>query len=174
MQNQINVALTTQQLGQVDTGLTAVEQVISGIAIAMTPQQRVAFPKIAVDNKVQVERAINVCTQPAAANILPPFLKPELMQTDLKLYEQLLELEQRVKGLLGMITETKILAGSEAYQGALIVKRLVDSAAAAGVSGAKELADILAERYEGQGRLRDEGDDNAGGSNNNPAPDNVA
>lgn len=170
MVNRIDKVLTPEQQEKLNTGLTLIEEVLGEVVVSLTHQERKTMPKINVDNKVFVERAISVATQPAATEILPAFLKPEAIQTDLTLYEQMIGFEQRFARALSMAVDIRTLGGSEAYQGALTVKRLVDSAATSGVPGAKELADILGRRFEGQGP---QGGNNAGNdtpqdNSNNP------
>ncbi|RYF72173.1 MAG: hypothetical protein EOO39_12625 [Cytophagaceae bacterium] len=70
------------------------------------------------------------------------------MRTDEQLHLQMKEIGMLTGQLHEKVTDTGLLAGSEAYVSALAVYRMTQAAAKAGVPGAKALADKLAERFQ--------------------------
>ena len=73
------------------------------------------------------------------------------MQNDMSLFTQLDEIIILTKQLLEKLEDTQLLAGSEAYVGALAVYKLIGSASDAGVPGADAIYDQLRQRFAGQG-----------------------
>ncbi|WP_312766937.1 hypothetical protein [Epilithonimonas sp.] len=73
------------------------------------------------------------------------------MQTDLTLFAQLDELIALHNQLGEKLQDTQLLAGSEAYVGALTLYKLFGSAADAGVAGSDAVYNQLKQRFAGQG-----------------------
>lgn len=73
------------------------------------------------------------------------------MDNDYQLYLQLDEFLGLTETLLEKLSDTQMLAGSEAYSNALVAYRLFGSAAKAGLNGADSVYDKLASRFAGQG-----------------------
>lgn len=142
--NRINVSLSAEAEQQVRTGISMIMEAMPFL-VGLTPSERVNLPKINVNNKVFTEDAIN-----AALNnptLLPQFVKVDEMQSDLVLFEKLDALSVMLQQLLEKVSDTQMLAGSEAYASALTVYRIIGAAAESGVEGMKSVYDQLKERF---------------------------
>jgi hypothetical protein len=102
-----------------------------------------------VNNKTFVEDALN-----GAGNnpvLVPAYISVPNMQNDLTLFNQLDELLLLSKQLCERIEDTKILAGSEAYEAARLFYQSIKTAADAGIPGADTVASQLGNRFVNQG-----------------------
>ncbi|WP_436415110.1 hypothetical protein [Petrimonas sp.] len=142
--NRISVALTAEAEQQVRAGISMIQEAMPFL-VGLTAAERITLPKINVSNKVFTEDAIN-----AAVNnplLLPSFVNVEEMRADLLLFEKLDELSVVLKQLQEKVSDSQLLAGSEAYSSALAVYKIIGAAADAGIEGTKAIYDQLKERF---------------------------
>ena len=142
--NRINVVMTDAQVTAVKNAIATINSTIS-FSVSLTTDERKTLPKISVANKSFTEDAINVLANNAA--LFPAYLDLNLMQNDIKLYQQLDELATVLRQTLERIEDTRILAGSEAYVAALTVYKMIGAAAAAGIEGTDTIYEQLRERF---------------------------
>jgi hypothetical protein len=107
------------------------------------------LPAIDVSNKTFTEDAISAGVN--NASLLPGYVSPTSMQTDLTLFGQLDELISLHNQLGEKLQDTQLLAGSEAYIGALTLYKLFASGTEAGVAGSDAIYNQLKQRFAGQG-----------------------
>ncbi len=147
--NRINLTATAAQITAVKTALQTINTNLPFL-IGLTKKERDELPSMDVNNKVFTEDALNgVVNNPGFA---PNFINITSMQNDLTLFNQLEELLLITSQLCEKIEDTRLLAGSEAYDAARYIYRNVQSQADAGIPGADTLANKLAERYADQGK----------------------
>jgi hypothetical protein len=103
------------------------------------------LPKINVSNKAFTEDAINSMVN--NPSLLPAYFNVAEMQKDMTLFAQLDEIYTIVNQLAERISDTQLLAGSEAYVSALAAYRNFEAAANAGVAGADTIYDLLKSRF---------------------------
>ncbi|WP_317930293.1 hypothetical protein [Halioxenophilus sp. WMMB6] len=80
-------------------------------------------------------------------NLIPAFLSQTLFDNDMKAVSILRDLQRTMRPLADSIDDSLLLAGSEAYQAALIFYRSVKMAADQDELGAKTVRDDLATRF---------------------------
>jgi len=146
--NRINVTLTAAQITAVKNAITTIHTNLPFL-LGITPEERMALPKINVQNKVFTEDALSVAQN--NANILPAFINVANLANDYTLYNQLDELRVLINQLNEKIEDTQMLAGSEAYVSALTIFKLAKAGAEAGVPGMDTIAEQLGNRFSGQG-----------------------
>ncbi len=112
---------------------------------ALTTEERSSIPKMNVSNKAFVSDV--VVAMKNNADVLPAYINPTLIETDYKLYEQLEEFLSISESITEKLSDTQMLAGSEAYSNALTAYRLFGAAAKAGINGADSTYDTLASRF---------------------------
>ncbi len=142
--NRISVTLTPEAEQQVRTGLSMIQEAMPFL-VGLTPSERVSLPKINVSNKAFTEDALNVAAN--NPSLLPSFVKVDEMRNDLTLFGKLDELIVVLQQILEKLTDTQMLAGSEAYASALAVYKIAGAASDAGIEGAKAVYDQLKERF---------------------------
>lgn len=142
--NRVNATLNPDTVQTIKNAIASIHQVLPFL-VGLTPAERMALPKISVSNKVFTEDAIQVAVN--NAELFPAFIKPEEMKKDLDLYHTLDELVILVRQTAERLTDTQILAGSEAYTSALIIYKILGAASASGVAGTKTLYEQLRQRF---------------------------
>ncbi|MCD9856306.1 hypothetical protein LUD75_16400 [Epilithonimonas sp. JDS] len=146
--NRLNITATPAQITAVKTAYQTILTNLSFL-LGLTTEERSSLPAIDVNNKTFTEDAISAGVNNAA--LLPAYVSPTAMQTDLTLFSQLDELIALHNQLGEKLQDTQLLAGSEAYVGALTLYKLFASAAEAGVAGSDAVYNQLKQRFAGQG-----------------------
>jgi hypothetical protein len=144
--NRVNVTATAAQITAVKTAF----QTILGnmpFLVGLTTDERKSLLTIDVSNKAFTEDAINAGVN--NVTLVPGYVSVAGMQNDLTLFTQLDEISGLANQLCERIEDTKMLVGSEAYQGALTLYRAFGTAADAGVPGADSIVDQLKKRFPG-------------------------
>lgn len=142
--NRINTTATAAQITAVKTAFQTIMNNLPFL-VGITAEERKSLQTIDVANKAFTEDAINIAIN--NANLVPTYISIAGMQNDLTLFAQLDEISGLANQLCERVEDTKMLAGSEAYQGALTLYRAFGTAADAGVSGADSLVDQLKKRF---------------------------
>lgn len=128
-------------LGQLNTELD--------FTVGFTTEERQALPKMNDGNQPFVEDALAGMKQ--VPDIFPAYVKADELQKDYDLFMQIGPLVTSLLTLGEKLLDTQILAGSEAYVTALMIYRLAEAAAKAGLPGADVLYQQLRKRFAGQG-----------------------
>ncbi|MBO9617716.1 MAG: hypothetical protein J7539_01665 [Niabella sp.] len=147
--NRVDATLTPEAVQTVKDHIAAIQQSLPFL-VGLTGTERMALPKINVGNKVFTEDAIQAAVNNTA--LLPSFVSVDEMKKDLSLYHSLDELVLLVQQLAEKLSDTQLLAGSEAYTSALAIYKIFGAAADAGVQGTKTLHEQLKQRFGGQGK----------------------
>lgn len=144
LNNRVNVTATAAQITAVKT---AFQTILTNLPflVGLTTEERKTLLSIDVSNKAFTEDAINAAVN--NATLVPAYVSVAGMQNDLTLFAQLDELSGLANQLSERLEDTKMLAGSEAYQGALTLYRAFGMAADAGVPGADAIVDQLKKRF---------------------------
>jgi len=114
--------------------------------LGLNEAERRRLPMIRRENKLFVEEAVRALEQ--NQRLLPGYMNPLEMGKDLKLHEQLLEIELQIGQLFEQVRHTRMLAGSEAYQAALVFYKMAKAASVAGVPGTHVVVEKLRERFQ--------------------------
>ena len=143
--NQISVTMEQEAVTQVIDLIKQINALMPFLT-GLTPEQRKRLPKIDKRNRdfvKDVEMAIKNDN-----SILPGYIKPDEMAKDLNLFDQLEQVLAPLSYLYDRVSDTQMLAGSEAYSSALMVYNMVKVADKAGLPGANNLYKQLKGRFE--------------------------
>ena len=147
--NRVDKVLTDSENVDLVNAFKTLQTLIEPWAKSLTMDERKTLPKMDEVNSVFVgDTLVQMAT---FGNILPPYLAPERIDTDKKLYDQLEGYKQWAYKIAELIEDTQMLAGSEAYTSSLTVYRLFEAAAKAVVPGADTAYNALKERFKSQG-----------------------
>lgn len=149
LNNRVNATATAAQLTAVKA---AFQTILTNLPflVGLTAEEKKSLNAIDVNNKAFAEDALN-----AAVNnptLVPAYLSVPNMQNDLTLFTQMDEISGLANQLCERIDDTKMLAGSEAYNVALSLYKSFGSAADAGVVGADSIVDQLKQRFASNGK----------------------
>lgn len=146
-ENKLNTIIAAADLATITTSINTIASKLP--VGSLTDDQRVALKSIDVNNKIFVEDVVTELGI-SATGIIPDFIKPAFIQTDLSLFEQLDSIESNLENLLQKIADLKRIAGDEAYGMALATYRIYDGANQAGIPGAKQAYEKLKTRFDSQ------------------------
>ncbi|MCL6259157.1 hypothetical protein M3O96_08665 [Aquiflexum sp. TKW24L] len=118
--------------------------------IALTPEQRKTIPKMSDGTEPFVDKVMDYAIN--NAEFLPPFVSQGELQKDWNATSNLLPLLRMVDQIKDNMSDTAMLAGSEAYVGALSYYNSVKQAAKVNAPDAKAIYEDLRKRFEKQGR----------------------
>ena len=111
----------------------------------LTDAQRTSLHSLNVDNKVFVDEALSEVTN--NGGILPDAVNAAELRKDVEFFEQLDDLISNLDNMRNQLSDTRRLAGHEAYSMSLTAYTLYKALATAGIPGAQQSADRLGERF---------------------------
>jgi len=150
MENQISLSLTDAQWQEAETAVQALKKLFDGRLISLTPKQRQSIAKMGDGSVPFVEKAVDYARR--NPEFLPPFVKVEEFETDLKAARMLNGLYQLLSQLVVQIDDSMMVSGHEAFSAARSYYATVKMATKVNTPGAKVIEADLAERFAGQGR----------------------
>ena len=147
MENKHSVFIPADILAQVQSLLNQANTLLLPYATPLTPAERRTIAKMGEKTLSFVEKAHEFALQ--NPNLAPPFLDMAAFDTDFadahNLWTVLLASQQLHENL----DDTTMVAGSEAYQAALIFYNSVKMAARQDIPGAKAVYEELKKRFPG-------------------------
>jgi hypothetical protein len=147
MVNRISATLSDEQLKKVKESFKTIFDTLP--LVGLTKDERVTLPKISETNKIFVEDCLVALKN--NGEFLPAYLRMEELEKDITLFNQLDEIASLSAQLTEKLSDTQMLAGSEAYITALTAYRLFEAASNAGLAGSDAVYDQLKQRFAGQG-----------------------
>ena len=148
--NRVSAVLTGQDKETIKKYLQQVTDLMPFL-IGLTVDERKTLPKANDSNKTFIEDSVGAISN--NLHMLPAYFQPNEIKLDIDLFSQLDEIELIIGQLHEKISDTRMLAGSEAYVMALTSYRLFAAGAAAGVPGADTIYEKLQVRFADQGNF---------------------
>jgi hypothetical protein len=158
-ENQHLQAIPSTVLTQAQTKLDEARALLAPYMLALTPAERRELPKMGEKTIAFVEKAYDFARQ--NPNLVPPYLEVDAFGIDFSDAHGLWTLLNTVQQFEQSIDDTEMIAGSEAYQAALVFYKSVKMAAAQDVPGAKAVYEELKTRFPRTGRRRSVHPDNS-------------
>jgi hypothetical protein len=146
--NRVSATIDAGTIQAVKDALASVHKLLPFL-IGLKPEERQAIPKISDVNKSFASDAITAIKN--NGSLLPSYVDVNEIDKDFTLYQQLDELVQLSIQLTEKLSDTQMMAGSEAYVSSLTAYRLFEAASNAGVAGTDTIYDQLKQRFAGQG-----------------------
>lgn len=146
MENRISIEIPPAELQAIKAALQQVQTLLAPYVVALTPEQRKSIPKMSDGTEPFVDKVMDYSVN--NAEFLPPFVSPAELQKDWNAALGLLPLLRMVDQIKDNISDTAMLAGSEAYVGALSYYNSVKQAAKVNVPDAKAIYEDLRKRFE--------------------------
>ena len=117
--------------------------------IKLSPSDRKTMPKIDDGRIPFVEKSLLFGKQQPM--IVPPFAPLDELTNDLSLFSSLRRVALDLASLSEMVSDTRLAAGSDAYQAALSIYKSAKGASKMGVPGTQSIVDELSKLFDGQG-----------------------
>jgi hypothetical protein len=147
-------AIPQDVLTQAQTKINEVAALIAPYVVALTPAERHELPKMGEKTISFVEKAYDFAQQ--NPNLVPPYLDITAFGVDFGDAHGLWTLVNSIRQLDENTGDTEMMAGSEAYQAALVFYKSVKMAAAQDIPGAKAVYEELKTRFPGGKRKSSE------------------
>ena len=148
-ENRINTTIAAADITAISAAIATINTKLPFL-LALTDEERASLLGLDVNNKVFVDEALDEMTN--NSSVLPAFISTANLTNDVRLYEQLDTIESTLMNLLSKISDTKRVAGHEAYAVSLTAYNIYGMASSAGIPNARQSYDRLKARFAGQGR----------------------
>jgi hypothetical protein len=145
-ENLISTEIPAQTIAVILNQLTAVNNSLASILIFnLTGQDRLEMYKLGDKSQAFVEKSLEYAsTNPT---LVPTYLDLPEGKKDLKLFQDLSTILKQVSTLQRAVEDTMMVAGSEAYDAALVFYASVKGASRVNVPGSEAIFEDLQKRY---------------------------
>jgi hypothetical protein len=150
MENRISIEIPPADLQAIKAALQQIQALLAPHVIALTPEQRKTIPKMSDGTEPFVDKVMDYAVN--NSEFLPAFVSLGELQKDWNATSGLMPLLRMVDQIRDTMGDTAMLAGSEAYKGALSYYNSVKQAAKMNAPDAKAIYEDLRKRFEKQGR----------------------
>jgi hypothetical protein len=142
--NRIDTVISEASITSIKTNLQHILTLLPDCSL--TANEKKSFRGMDADNKVFTEDCINLLRS-NGAETMPSYIKVDNLIADLQLFEQLDILKLMLNQIMSQVNDAQRLAGKEAYDIALKVYELYETAAKSGVPGSQTSFDKLNQRF---------------------------
>ncbi len=144
--NQVSIEITEAMVADVAEKLNAIRTALAPVLVVnLTPDERMNMLKMGDKTLAFVRRALNFATQ--NPSLVPSYLNLEEAWKDYKLTEAISSLLKEFATLRRGLEDTAMVAGSEAYDAALVFYASVRGASRSNVPGAQAIHDELKRQF---------------------------
>jgi len=150
-ENRHSQVIPAAVLEQAQAKVAEAVSLLNPYLLALTPDEKHELPKMGPKTLNFVEKAHEYAH--ANPNLVPPYLNMAAFDADFTDAHGLWNLNNRIRQLADGVLDTQMIAGSEAYQAALVFYNSVKVAASQDITGAKAVYEELKKRFPG-GRRR--------------------
>jgi hypothetical protein len=146
MENRISIEIPPADLQAIKAALQQVQGLLAPYVVALTPEQRKTIPKMSDGTEPFVDKVMDYAVN--NSEFLPAFVSLGELQKDWNATSGLMPLLRMVDQIQDTMSDTAMLAGSEAYKGALSYYNSVKQAAKMNAPDAKAIYEDLRKRFE--------------------------
>ena len=144
--NQVSIEITEAMVADVAEKLNAIRTALAPVLVVnLTPDERMNMLKMGDKTLAFVRRALNFATQ--NPSLVPSYLNLEEAWKDYKLTEAISSLLKEFATLRRGLEDTAMVAGSEAYDAALVFYASVRGASRSNIPGAQAIHDELKRQF---------------------------
>ena len=148
MENQISIIISEEALANINKAIATINENLPDL-INLTVDDRHQLPKMGDKTIAFVNKSFEYASQ--NPTIVPSFLDLTEFAKDTAVVTSLKRILMPLEQLNEKLSDTNLLAGSEAYMAALVFYTAVKGAAKAGQPGMKNIYDDLQSRFPGRG-----------------------
>ncbi|MCX8524348.1 hypothetical protein OF897_10550 [Chryseobacterium formosus] len=139
--NLISLTFSENELTNIDQAIQAIEAVLQGKTINLTPDQRQQYGRIAEQNKLFVNKAKGYMEQ--YPQHVPGFLDKTEFDNDFSARQQIENRLQRLSSLTEQLSDTKVLLDHDNYHNAITFYRNVKFLSGENVPGTNVIYDDM-------------------------------
>ncbi len=149
-QNLITVSIPQNELTEIKKAIATLQTKLIPRLKAIGNEERRELPKMGDKTVAFVSKALEHCD--ANPELVPQFLDINEFKADIDTVETLRSLHSPIEQLEKLLSDSMILAGSDAYSAALMFYNSVKYAKKSNVAKAGNIYDDLASRFPARGR----------------------
>ncbi|AKP52339.1 hypothetical protein [Cyclobacterium amurskyense] len=147
--NSVSIQIPDEDLQIIKDSLERLKTLLAPHLIALSPSERQTLPKVSDGTIPFVEKVMDYAQEDT--QFLPPYLNMEEMDKDWKLAKEFMPLLRDIQQINSNLSDTLMMAGSEAYVGALSYYNSVKYGAKVNAVDAKVIYEDLKQRFEKSG-----------------------
>ena len=150
MENNLSITIPPETLQAVKDALQQIQSMMAPYVVALTPEQRKEIPKVNDGTEPFMGKVVEYSA--ANAQFLPAYVSLVELQKDWNVFSEITPLLRTMDQIRDNFSDTAMLAGSEAYKGALSYYQSVKQAAKVNAPDAKAIYEDLSKRFTKQGK----------------------
>jgi hypothetical protein len=145
VENLISIEIPSEKIAKAQDAIKTLENLLREYLISLTAEDRKETPKLGDKNLPFVNKTLDYSvTNP---EFVPPYMSVPELRKDIDAVIQLNQLYRPLLQLADQLSDTIMLAGSEAYGATLAYYNSVKQAAKMNVPGAKLIYEELSKRF---------------------------
>ena len=149
-QNLVSVQLKDQDLAEIRAAIAVLNTKLLPVLRSLKPEDRHELPKMGDKTVAFVQKALEHCA--STPELAPQFLNLAEFEADVAAVESLRTLHAPLLQITDSLSDTMLMAGSDAYAAALMYYSSVKSAKKSNVPKAGTIYDDLSTRFPGAPR----------------------
>lgn len=151
--NRISAVITPDQMKKSTNAIVAFKANLSNaLTVSLEPEERRRMLKMGNKTLTFVEKTLEYARH--NPNLVPIYMDLEEAIKDYELASSLYDIFQQLNTLITSIEDAGMVAGSEAYEAALIFYHTVKGASRSSVPGSRAIYDDLSQRFPGQRKAK--------------------
>ncbi len=147
LSNRTDAVISDADMADIQSQIADITQRLPFL-VGLTDQERKRLSSIRHGKKLFVEAVIRSFED--NQHVMLGYIDTESIRKDFELFQQLTDLELMVGQLQEKLSHTRMLAGSEAFQGSLVFYHSLKRAARSGLPGIQTVLDELKPHFDGQ------------------------
>ncbi len=151
MSNYISATISAENQAKALANLAELHAIFS-FGIKLTKEQRQGLSSVDDGRLPFVEKAIQFGKQ--EPKIVPLYIDLNEYTNDLGLFKDLSSIAREISSIYEIIADTRMAAGTDAFEAARNIYRTAQGAAKNGVPGTQSMVDEMKKLFEGQGATK--------------------
>jgi hypothetical protein len=151
LSNRISTEITTEQSAAIAATFEQLKTTLAPVlSINLTAEERKAMLKMGDKTLAFVNKTLEYATQ--NPSLVPNYVDLAEARKDNKLTADIYGIFQQLSTLLRAMEDTGMVAGSEAYEAALVIYHSIKGASRSNIPGTQAIYDDLKQRFPGRGK----------------------
>ena len=144
----ISLVLSSEEVAQIDQSLTAIEAVLAGKVIALQPEERTQYGRVAESTQVWISKISDYMSN--RPELAPAYINVAEFGKDLAARNAIMPRIARLNAVVNGLEDTAILLGTDLYNSAIAYYRNIKLLSQQNVPGAKLIYEDLQQKFPGK------------------------
>ena len=147
-QNMISINIPQNDLTEINKAVATLKTKLLPVLKSLQPEERMELPKMGDKTVAFVTKALEYCA--ANPDLVPQYLDVTEFSSDIKTIDTLRSIHAPLEQMTKLLSDTMIMAGSDAYSAALMFYNSTKYAKKSNVPKAGTIYDDLSSRFPGR------------------------